>query len=111
MLKHSIVTVSSKRIWTPIAYRHAVSNRFRVFDIVDDVSVVEFMYFISARMPGQSCHRRLRSFYVRACVVVFLCVQKKTKKKQTKKQKQNLILLQRQIRASTIILAKCIDIV
>ena len=84
MLKHSIVTVSSKRIWTPIAYRHAVSNRFRVFDIVDDVSVVEFMYFISARMPGQSCHRRLRSFYVRACVVVFLCVQKKQKKNKQK---------------------------
>ena len=43
--------------------------RARLCVYIEDVPVVEFMYFVFTRMPGESYRRRLKSLLLRLCDV------------------------------------------
>ena len=40
------------------------------FSLFEDVPLVEFMYLVFTRMPGESYRRRLRSLLLHLCYVI-----------------------------------------
>ena len=60
----SVRSLIHSAVWA----NHAVSN-VPLMHLLEDVPLVEFIYLVFTRMPGESYHRRLRSSLLYLCYV------------------------------------------
>ena len=63
-----VVYVTGQGLWKR-QNNPASTESVRVFHIIEDVPLVEFMYLVLIRMPGESYCRRLKSLLLCSCVV------------------------------------------